>query len=124
MPRPHFTPGKEPVPTLQKAGWAPGPGWKNGKTRPHRDLIPDRPVCRQSLYGLSYPAHSWSHKLPCNLGNIQYLETVPHPALKTKLKSTNSLKKYVKKKNIQLEYTDKAVLIYKHSYNYTDPFTL
>jgi len=52
------------------------------------------------------------------------LETVPHPALKTKLKSTNSLKKYVKKKNIQLEYTDKAVLIYKHSYNYTDPFTL
>jgi len=25
MPRPHFTPGKDPVPILQEAGWAPGP---------------------------------------------------------------------------------------------------
>ena len=24
-PRPHFTPGKDPVPSLQEAGWAPGP---------------------------------------------------------------------------------------------------
>ena len=23
-PRPHFTPGKEPVPILQEAGWSPG----------------------------------------------------------------------------------------------------
>jgi len=26
MPRPHFTPGKNPVPVLQEAGWAPGAG--------------------------------------------------------------------------------------------------
>jgi len=26
-PRPHFTPGKEPVPILQEAGWTPGPVW-------------------------------------------------------------------------------------------------
>jgi hypothetical protein len=26
-PRPHFTPGKDPVPILQKVGWAPGPVW-------------------------------------------------------------------------------------------------
>ena len=26
-PRPHFTPGKDPVPTVQEAGWAPGPVW-------------------------------------------------------------------------------------------------
>ena len=26
--RPHFTPGKDPVPILQEAGWAPGPVWK------------------------------------------------------------------------------------------------
>jgi len=26
-PRPHFTPGKDPVPILQEAGWAPGPVW-------------------------------------------------------------------------------------------------
>jgi len=39
-PRPHFTPGKEPVPILQ----APGPVWTGGKSRPHRDSIPDRPA--------------------------------------------------------------------------------
>ena len=27
MPWPHFTPGKDPVPILQEAGWAPGPVW-------------------------------------------------------------------------------------------------
>ena len=42
--RPHFTPGKDPVPILQDAGWAPGPVWTGGKFRPHRDSIPDRPA--------------------------------------------------------------------------------
>ena len=41
-PRPHFTPGKDPVPILQEAGWAPGPVWTGGKSRRHRDSIPDR----------------------------------------------------------------------------------
>jgi hypothetical protein len=57
MPRPHFTPGKEPVPIVQKAGWAPGPVWTGGKFRPHRDSIPDCPARSQSLYRMSYPAH-------------------------------------------------------------------
>jgi hypothetical protein len=26
-PQPHFTPGKDPVPIVQEAGWAPGPVW-------------------------------------------------------------------------------------------------
>ena len=56
-PRPHFTPGKDPVPILQEAGWAPGPVWRGGTSRPHRDSIPDRPTRSQSLYRLSYPAH-------------------------------------------------------------------
>ena len=43
-PRPHFTPGKDPVPILQGAGWAPGPVWTGGKSRPHEDSIPDRPA--------------------------------------------------------------------------------
>ena len=43
-PRPHFTPGKDPVPIVQEVGWAPGPVWTGGKSRPHRDSIPDRPV--------------------------------------------------------------------------------
>ena len=43
-PRPHFTPGKDSVPILQENGWAPGLVWTGGKSRPHRDMIPDRPV--------------------------------------------------------------------------------
>ena len=43
-PRPHFTPRKDPVPILQEAGWASGPVWTGGKSRPHRDSIPDRPA--------------------------------------------------------------------------------
>jgi len=53
-PRPHFTPGKDSVPILQEAGWAPWPVWTGGKSRPHRDSIPDRPARSQSLYRLRY----------------------------------------------------------------------
>ena len=56
-PRPHFTLGKYPVPILQEAGWAPGPVWTGGKSRPHRDSIPSRSARSQSLYRLSYRAH-------------------------------------------------------------------
>jgi len=42
--RSHFTPGKELVPIVQEAGWAPGTVWTGGKSRPHRDSIPDRPA--------------------------------------------------------------------------------
>ena len=36
-----FTPGKDPVPTVQEAGWAPGPVWKGAENlAPHRDSIP------------------------------------------------------------------------------------
>ena len=57
-PRPHFTPGRDPVHILQEAGWAPGPVWTGGKSRPHRDSIPDRPARSQLLYRLSYQAHN------------------------------------------------------------------
>jgi hypothetical protein len=53
-----LSPGKNPVPILQETGWAPGPVWTGGKSRPHRDSIPDPPARSQSLYRLSYPAHS------------------------------------------------------------------
>jgi len=78
-PRPQFTPEKEPVPILQEAGWAPGPVWTGprasldgpqgqsgrspgpvwtgGKSRSHRESIPERPARSQSLYRLSYRAH-------------------------------------------------------------------
>jgi hypothetical protein len=56
-PRPLFTPGKDPVPFVQEAGWAPGPVWTGAE-----NLVPtgirslDRPARSQSLYTLSYPA--------------------------------------------------------------------
>jgi len=34
-PQPHFTPGKDPVPILQEAGWTPGPVWTGRKSHPH-----------------------------------------------------------------------------------------
>ena len=61
-PLPHFTPGKDPVTILQEAGWAPGPVWTGGKSRPHWDSIPDRPARSQSLYRLSYQAHDLRQK--------------------------------------------------------------
>jgi len=57
-PRPNFTPGKDPVPILQEAGWTPGPVWTGRKSRPHRHLIPNLRTRSQSLYRLSYSAHS------------------------------------------------------------------
>jgi len=33
------TPGKDRVPIVQDAGWAPGPVWTGGKCRPHRDFF-------------------------------------------------------------------------------------
>ena len=57
-PRPHFTLGNDPVPIVQEAGWAPGPVWTGGKSRPHRHSIPDRPARSQSLYRLRYRART------------------------------------------------------------------
>jgi hypothetical protein len=40
-PLPLFTPGKDPVPIIQEAGWAPGPVWTGAENlAPHRDSIP------------------------------------------------------------------------------------
>jgi len=39
--RPLFTPGKDPVPVVQEAGWAAGPVWTGAENLdPHRDSIP------------------------------------------------------------------------------------
>jgi hypothetical protein len=43
-PRPHVTSGKDLVSILQEAGWAPGPVGTGRKSRPHWDLILDRPA--------------------------------------------------------------------------------
>jgi len=56
-PRPLFTPGKEKVPIVQEAGWAPGSFWTRSKNlAPTGIRSPDRPARRQSLYRLRYAA--------------------------------------------------------------------
>jgi hypothetical protein len=79
-PRPHFTPGKDPVPIVQETGWAPGSVWTGGKSRPHRDSIPDRPARSQSLYRLSYRAHVLTvtlNKIHVNKHKLIYKYNVP-----------------------------------------------
>jgi len=57
-PRPLFIPGKNPVPIVQEAGWAPGPVWTGAENlAPTGIRSPDRSARSQSLYRLSYPAH-------------------------------------------------------------------
>ena len=43
--RPLFTPGKDPVPIVQEAGWAPGPVWTGAENlAPNGIRSPDRPA--------------------------------------------------------------------------------
>ena len=58
-PRPLFTPGKDPVPIVREAGWAPRPVRKGAENlAPTWIRSPDRPVRSQSQYRLCYPVHS------------------------------------------------------------------
>ena len=58
-PRPLFTPEKDPVPIVQRAGWAPGPVWTGAENfAPTGIRSPDRPAHSQSLYRLRYPAYT------------------------------------------------------------------
>jgi hypothetical protein len=57
MPRPLSTPGKDPGPIVQEAGWAPGPVWTGAEILASTGIrSPDRPARSQSLYRLSYRA--------------------------------------------------------------------
>jgi len=71
-PRPHFIPGKDPVPILQEAGCAPGPVWTGRKSRTHRDSIPDRPplVSRYTNWA-TQPTDT-----RCTFNNIPWLSAV------------------------------------------------
>ena len=71
MPRPLFTPRKDPVSIVQEAGWDPGPVWTGAENLASigiRSL--DRPARRQELYRLSYPAH-------CVEGGGKYIPPKP-----------------------------------------------
>jgi len=51
------TPGEEPLPIAQEAGWAPGPVWTGVESfAPTGIRSPDRSARSQSLYRLRYLA--------------------------------------------------------------------
>ena len=53
-----FTAGKDPVPIVQEAGWAPGPVWIDAENLALAGIrSPDLPARSESLYRLSYPTH-------------------------------------------------------------------
>jgi len=53
-------PGKDMVPIVREAGWAPGPVWTGAENLASTGIrSPDRPARSQSLYRLRYPAHEW-----------------------------------------------------------------
>ena len=57
MPRPLFTPGKDPAPIVQEAGWASELVWIGVENLAPKGIrSPDRPVRRQSLYRIRYTA--------------------------------------------------------------------
>jgi hypothetical protein len=50
-PRPLYPREKDPVPILQKSGWAPGPVWAGAENlAPAGIQFPDRPARSESLY--------------------------------------------------------------------------
>ena len=64
-PRPLFNPGKDPVPIVQEAGWAPGPVWTGAENLASTGIrFPDRPARSQSLYRLSYTGPRSSSTVP------------------------------------------------------------
>ena len=74
-PRPHFTPGKEPVPILQEAGWAPWAVLDGRKISSPPGFDPARPASSQSLYRLSYRVHErliYSSSKYINLSPLVY----------------------------------------------------
>ena len=56
MPWPPLPPGKDPVPIVREAGWAPGPVWIGAENlAPTGIWSPDLPARNESLYQLRYP---------------------------------------------------------------------
>ena len=76
MPRPLFTTGKDPVPIVQEAGWAPGPVWTGAENlAPSGIRSRDRLACSQSLYRLRFTAHN-AHIGILKMDAVNYSETL------------------------------------------------
>ena len=74
-PRPgSYTPGKDPVPIVQEAGWAPGPVWTGAENlAPTGIRSAYRPARSESLYRLSYRGPPGLHMLSYILFSTMFL---------------------------------------------------
>jgi hypothetical protein len=64
MPRPLFTPRKDPVPIVQEAGWAPGPVWTGAENlAPTRIRSPDRPAHSAVTILTELPSPWFKHRV-------------------------------------------------------------
>jgi len=97
-----FTPGKEPVPIVQEAEWAPGPVWTGVENlAPTGVRSPDRPA---SLYADSAtPAHTNFKEYPilyhkhstCSVSLVSILKEILPKGYITKTSKTGSQMKYI-----------------------------
>ena len=69
------TAGKDPVPIVHEAGWAPGPVWKGGNSRPHQDSIPDRPARSSVAIPTALPG---PHRLKYIVSNSHQTQGTSH----------------------------------------------
>ena len=69
------TPGKEPVTIVQEAGWAPEPLWTGGKSRPHRDSIPDRPARSSVAIPTELPGPLYEYVITLKLQYFHFMRT-------------------------------------------------
>jgi hypothetical protein len=94
-PRPgHFTPGKEPIPIVQEAGWVTGQVWKGAENpAPNGIRSPDRPARSKSLHRLGYPGPPEPMSTVGILAGVKASpgrETVPSIPLSAKVTNTRS----------------------------------
>ena len=88
MPRPLFTPGKDPLPLVQEAGRAPGPVWTGAENLPPTVIrSPYHPAPSQSLYRLSYTGPHYLRSTYVLLLALEfYIMTLSQPACTDRLK--------------------------------------
>jgi hypothetical protein len=101
VPRPGCLYPRERPGTHCTGCWVgPRAGLDRGKSRPHRYSIPDRPSRSQSLYRLSYRAHS-----ECLMPRFRYVKEQYH----TRKENVNSV---YKTSVVSLDFTRIRFLIY------------
>ena len=70
--RGRFTLGKDRVPIVQEARWAPEPVWTGAENlAPTGFRSPDRPARSESLYRLSYPGPCISYQHPVQISSLE-----------------------------------------------------